>query len=103
MASSDPNPENKRQRVMNLTLAALAGQVGCLTLIIIGLAVIAGVWLDNQFDTKPAFTIALIVASIPVSVLTMLFVARKAIEKMKSQPPVITNQRTKEGGFDEEA
>ena len=102
MASSTPNPESKNQRVKNLTLAVFAGQVGCLTLVILALAVLAGVWLDNHFQTKPVFTLVLVLASVPVSVITMLFVARKAIDKIKSQPPEHPNPRTKEGGFDKE-
>lgn len=67
-----------------MTLAIIAGQVGCLTLIIILAAVIAGLWLDNTYGTKPTFTIGLLLASIPVSVVVMFFVVRAAVARIKT-------------------
>jgi hypothetical protein len=67
-----------------LTLAGVAGQVGCLTLIIVLAAVFAGLWLDNQFNTRPVITLTLLVVSIPVSVLAMLYVVRLATSKIKT-------------------
>lgn len=85
---SQPNPPNPdgKQKFVNLTLAALTGQVGCLTLIIIMVALLGGIWLDNQFQTKPWFTIGLMLISIPISLVVMLFVARKTISKIKTGP-----------------
>ena len=67
-----------------MTLAVLAGQVGCLTLLIVLIALFAGLWLDARFDTKPMYTLVLILASIPISVGVMLIVARAAISKIKA-------------------
>ena len=69
-----------------MTLAVLAGQVGCLTLLIVMVALFAGLWLDAQFSTKPLYTLVLILASIPVSLVVMLIVARTAISKIKAGP-----------------
>ncbi len=64
-------------------LVVLVGQVGCLTLVIILASVFGGLWLDKTFDTKPVFTLALLFAGIPVSVLLMLNVGRKMLARMK--------------------
>jgi hypothetical protein len=50
----------------------MLGQVGCLTLIVIGVALGAGLWLDGQFGTKPIFTLALVLGSIPVTLVMMV-------------------------------
>lgn len=71
---------------MNLTLAAVAGQVGCLTLVIILAAVFGGLWLDARFDSKPLYTLSFLIASIPVSLGVMFLVVRAAIRRMKITP-----------------
>jgi F0F1-type ATP synthase assembly protein I len=81
MAQSDNNNRN----AFNTLLIVLVGQMGCLTLVIILLTVFAGLWLDNNFHTKPFFTLALLLAGIPISVILMIFVGRKSLAKLKSR------------------
>lgn len=64
-------------------LIVMIGQVGCLTLVIILVTVLLGLWLDGVFGTKPVITLALLFAGIPVSVLVMLGVARKTLARLK--------------------
>jgi len=87
MSEPDPNHRGRKQYWINMTLAIVAGQVGCLTLVIIMAAVLAGLWLDNAYGTKPTFTIGLLLASIPVSVTIMFFVVRAAVGRIKTGPP----------------
>jgi hypothetical protein len=82
----EPKKDNK-QYWLNLTLAGAAGQVGCVTLIIILAAVLGGLWLDSRFHTRPMFTLILVVASIPVSLLAMVFIVRLVTSKIKASPP----------------
>jgi len=77
--------DNERRNNLSTLLIVLVGQVGCLTLIVILLSVIAGLWLDNSFHTKPVFTLVLLFAGVPISVLVMLYVARKSIAKLNNQ------------------
>jgi magnesium-transporting ATPase (P-type) len=87
MASKKPAPVDSKTKIFNLTLASVAGQVGCLTLLIVIGALFGGLWLDNRFDTKPMYTVGLMVASIPISLGVMLFVVRVAISKIKTSRP----------------
>ena len=66
-------------------LVVMVGQVGCLTLIIILASVFGGLWLDKMFGTKPVFTLALLFAGIPVSVIVMLVVARRTLARLKEK------------------
>jgi F0F1-type ATP synthase assembly protein I len=75
----------KGRSILNTLLVVMVGQVGCLTLIIILASVYGGLWLDNTFGTKPVFTLALLFAGIPVSVLVMLVVARRTLARLKDQ------------------
>lgn len=75
--------EQKGRSIFTNLLIVMIGQVGCLTLVIILAAVFAGLWLDKAFDTKPVFTLALLFAGIPVSVLVMLNVGRKTLARMQ--------------------
>ena len=75
--------EEKGRGNLNTLLIVMIGQVGCLTLIIILASVFAGLWLDNTFGTKPIFTLVLLFAGIPISVLVMLVVARRTLARLK--------------------
>jgi len=90
----DQSVQKSKQRVFILTLAAVSGQVGCLTLIIILLALFLGLWLDGVFYSRPIFTIILMIASIPISLFTMIFVVRRTTAYMISR---ITDSMPKEG------
>ncbi len=72
---------------LNLTLATVAGQVGCLTIVLIVVALIAGLWLDQRLGTRPLFTLLLLLASIPVDVVLMFAVVRKATAKIEPSAP----------------
>jgi F0F1-type ATP synthase assembly protein I len=82
---SDQNAQHKdrRQYAYNLTMAAIAGQVGCFTLVIIFGALIAGLWLDRSFATKPLFTILFMVASMPITLYVMIRVVQGATNRIK--------------------
>lgn len=75
--------EQKGKSILNTLLIVMIGQVGCLTLAIILVSVLGGLWLDRVFDTKPVITVALLIAGIPVSVIVMLTVARRTLARMQ--------------------
>src|SRR3989304_5467179 len=55
----------------SLALAGLLGQVGCLTFVIVLGAILAGLWIDTRFDTRPLFTLVLVLGSVPVTLYLM--------------------------------
>jgi hypothetical protein len=87
MVQKPESQESRKQYWLNLTLAGVAGQVGCVTLIIILAAVLGGLWLDNRFQTRPIFTAVLLLASIPVSLAAMLYIVRLFTSKIKAGSP----------------
>ena len=89
MAQSDGN----KQCRFNTFLIVLVGQMGCLTLVVVALSVIAGLWLDNSLHTKPIFTLALLLAGVPVSVLLMVYVGRKSLDRFKLQNAAGTKEK----------
>ncbi len=77
--------EGKGRGILNTLLVVMVGQVGCLTLVIILASVFGGLWLDKTFGTKPVFTLVLLLAGIPVSVMVMLVVARRTLARLKDK------------------
>ena len=77
--------ERKGRKILSTLLIVMVGQVGCLTLVIILASVFGGLWLDNSFGTKPIFTLVLLFAGIPISVLIMLVVARRTLARLKEE------------------
>ncbi len=80
-------PITNKQRLVNLTIVGIISQVGCLTLVIILLALFGGMFIDNRMGTKPWFTVGLILASIPVSLGLMIIIVRAALKKIKPGNP----------------
>ncbi len=90
MNQPDDRKRRYRQYAMNLTLASVAGQVGCLTLIIVFVALFAGLWLDKFFDTKPTFTVLLLLGSVPVTLFLMFRIVMEATSHIRTEPPKTT-------------
>jgi F0F1-type ATP synthase assembly protein I len=92
----DPG-KNRQQYAYNLTMAAVAGQVGCITLVIVFGALIAGLFIDRWFSTKPLFTILLMIASMPVTLYIMYRVVDGATRRIR---PVVEKNKPEnlEGG-----
>lgn len=92
-------PTDRKTKIVNLTIASIAAQVGCLTLIIILAAVFGGLWLDSQNNSKPMFTVGLLIASIPISLIVMFVVVRFAIRKLKINISQQESEQQKEAGI----
>lgn len=76
-------PKNRIQYALNMTMVAVAGQVGCLTVGVIIVSLILGLFLDRQLDTRPVFTIVFLIGSIPVTLVAMFWVVKKATSQVK--------------------
>ena len=87
---------DKKQYTLNLALAAIAGQVGLVTLLIIVVALIGGLALDKYLDTKPMFTIILMIASVPVTVILMFRIVHAATSRIKPSVKPKTSTTTEE-------
>ncbi len=99
MSQTGDQPDKQgAARSLNLTLALVTGQVGCVTLLIIFVALFLGRWLDKQFDTSPLITIVLMIASVPVTLVIMFWVVRSVTARYASYPKV--NSQTSEEGVD---
>ena len=84
MSQIENHPKNLSDNRFNTILMTVIGQVGCLTPVIILVALFAGLWLDRQFETKPLFTILFIVGSAPVSIFSLYKIVKGATTKLKS-------------------
>ena len=97
MSQTGDQPDKKTAlRSLNLTLAAVTGQVGCLTVIIILAAFFAGRWLDRQFESEALFTVILMVASVPVTLVVMFWVV-KAVTSRFAKPSGKNSKEDEEG------
>jgi hypothetical protein len=70
-------------RAKNMAYAAVAGQAGCFTLIIVMIALFAGLWLDRQFNVRGIFTLGLLLLSIPLSLYVMVRIALGSIRQIQ--------------------
>ena len=93
MNKSNLSEKHNASNVFNLTLVAVISQVGCLTLLIVMAALFSGLWLDNRFQTRPTFTLGLLLTSIPVTLVTIIYVVRKATSKIENISKLPKGQR----------
>ena len=94
MSENKPTPPTSTE-VVSKTLAqgSLIGvQAGCVSVILIILALVVGVVLDRAIGTKYIFTVGLLLLSIPVSLGAMVYTVLRSVRSMQSQP---TSQSTK--------
>lgn len=63
--------------------AGVVGQVGCITVIVIGLALGAGMLLDKYLGTNSIFTVLLMVGSVPVALYVTVRVSLTAAARIQ--------------------
>jgi F0F1-type ATP synthase assembly protein I len=81
-----------KQKILNLSLLFTTALVGLSTLAIILVALFLGIWLDKQYASEPAFTMGLLLASIPVSLLVMIFIVKALINKFRKMSDSISQE-----------
>ncbi|MCL4876923.1 MAG: AtpZ/AtpI family protein [Anaerolineae bacterium] len=59
-------------------------------------ALFCGLWLDSTLDTKPAFTLILLVLSAPVSLVLMLQMVLRSVNQITPPPAVSTKHQIKD-------
>jgi len=99
MSQSNPSPvkPDLGQYTRNLSFVAIGGEIGCLTVIIIIFALALGIWLDRVLDTKPLFTLFLVLGSAPLALALTVWVAMRSVKNMaKPSSATLGAQQTKE-------
>jgi len=87
--SENKPPQPTSTEVVTKTLAqgSLIGvQAGCVSVILIILALVAGLVLDRALGTKYVFTVGLLLLSIPVSLGAMVYTVLRSTHSMQNQP-----------------
>ena len=87
--SENKPPQPTSTEVVTKTLAqgSLIGvQAGCVSVILIILALVVGILLDRVIGTKYVFTVGLLLLSIPVSLGAMVYTVLRSTRSMRAQP-----------------
>ena len=88
---------NLLARIKNLTFVTVAAQVGCITLVIIFLALFAGLWLDARTGRRGVFTVILLILSAPVSLFITLRIALNMVSRIQLPVTDVLSDEVKEG------
>ena len=81
--------QNEFRNAVTMTVVWVAG----LTLVVIFLALFAGILLDKALNTKPLLTIIFVIASIPLTILLTLRVVKSATSRIQ---PKINKEKSEE-------
>jgi F0F1-type ATP synthase assembly protein I len=94
--TNEKTSSKRKQYAFNLTLASVVGLSGCLTTLIILVALLLGLWLDNMMGSRPVFTIGIVVASMPVSLIAMVLSTKWIASRIKTGTMQDSQTSTKE-------
>jgi F0F1-type ATP synthase assembly protein I len=83
MGSDD---DRRQQMIFAAALASAVSQVGCVTVIVVVGALALGLFVDKTLDTRPLFTVLLLLVSIPVSVYLLVRIALTSAAQIKPPP-----------------
>ena len=95
MDEKKPTPPTGTE-IVTKTLAqgSLIGvQAGCVSVIVIILALVVGLVLDRTLGTKYMFTVGLLLLSIPVSLGAMVYSVLRSTRAMQNQPTSQSTQK----------
>ena len=102
MAQDGQTPKNDRAiGSLQLALTGVLGLVGCLTIAIIAVALVGGLLLDNALQTRPLFTLILVIASVPLTIFIMVRIVLSMaprIQKVSEGTVVNLSEEDREGG-----
>ncbi len=84
--NSSPPPKNPWMLVFSSKTLTVGGEVGCLTLLMVIGSVFAGIWFDRILETRPLFTIGLVLLSAPISLILTYWIAMRAVRDIKTPP-----------------
>lgn len=66
-------------------LASVVGQVGCLVVFIVFIALGAGILLDKLLGTKAIFTVLLMVGSVPIALYLVVRISLTAVARAQNK------------------
>jgi F0F1-type ATP synthase assembly protein I len=82
-----PQPTNTEVVTKTLAQGSLIGvQAGCVSVILVILALVVGILLDRALGTKYMFTVGLLLLSIPVSLGAMVYTVLRSTRAMQNKP-----------------
>jgi hypothetical protein len=85
-------PEGGQGQV-SFAIAGILGQVGCVTLLVIAAALGAGLWLDTQLNSKPLFTLILMLGSVPVTIYVMVRIVLGGMARVGNRVELVGQER----------
>jgi F0F1-type ATP synthase assembly protein I len=77
-------PGNEGRDEFRTAVTTTVVLVAGLTLVVIFVGLFAGILLDRVFNSKPLFTVVLIIASVPVTILLTLRVVKIATRRIQT-------------------
>ncbi|MCU0511613.1 MAG: hypothetical protein MUE40_03490 [Anaerolineae bacterium] len=75
--------DKQPSRTRNLSITGLTALTGCITLGVIAVALLTGLWLDNLIGRRGPATICMLLLSVPVSLYLMIRTALALIQRIE--------------------
>jgi F0F1-type ATP synthase assembly protein I len=90
-------PDNENETSFKSAVTITVVGVAVITFVILLVAIFGGLWLDKVLNTRPWITIALVIASIPVSIILMFRLVKVATSQIKPTKPKSSDEESNRG------
>jgi len=78
-----PPTQESQPGPLALAIAGVLVQVGCLIILVILAALGGGLFLDTRFNSRPLFTLLLVLGSIPITFYLLLRIVRSSTKRLQ--------------------
>jgi F0F1-type ATP synthase assembly protein I len=90
-----PDDENATSFKSAVTITVVG--VAVITFVILLAAIFGGLWLDRLLNTRPWIMIAMVMASIPVTIILMFRLVKVATSRIKPTKPKSSDEESNRG------
>jgi F0F1-type ATP synthase assembly protein I len=88
-----PNSKPTSKALVDSQIAGLVAQTGCLVVVVVLVAVIAGIWLDRALNTRPMLTLLLVLGSVPITIYMLMRIALRAVSRIQQETTPAVRER----------
>ena len=75
--------ENQPSRIKNLTITGILALNGCVTIVVVIVALLIGLWLDSLMGQRGPAMIIMLVLSVPLSLFLMIRIALTLVRQIE--------------------
>jgi F0F1-type ATP synthase assembly protein I len=87
LVTQNPEETQRPRMLSDAEIFGLLAQTGCFVFLAVIASVLAGIWLDRVLNTRPLFTLLLVLGGSPFTLYALYRFALRAAARTRQNPP----------------